>query len=704
MDEPVTRPDLSSEQQNTAALIRQLLGKSIADRYVDCCRLSSGAIPIRVSIPVAAHAMRELESILRQTLAGPMDISVAASAEDAARSDAARKQLRGIGFGDDAIQRATKELQPRLSQKAQIQAIVTRLGLAADSDIAQAWISIAGAHGKAHDRPHYQSLAVDDEFRADWQRPFDTVVRGLMVALQGKYAALMQRVDQLAAMPDRAAAMKSFVREIPGALPLLWHFFNQLHTPDWLPHLAKHNLLAGPATPPEEDAADALLLRQWPAGRYLLRMARMPDASARAQVVAALRNVGTSRHPDVQQMGMEVLAALPADDAAPLVDLAEAWLSCEARFVMAQGPHDLIKVLAQGGHGIAALRVARLLFQVFDDGGRLGTLFGRHMYEHHLPDAVRALAPACGVETVALLCNLLDQAVRISRKVGDDPPSDYTYYISGQISEHGTKHDVIEGLVGGIVLTAKLSIEADASCTRDVLKQIKGHSPKIFVRLALHVLSLNPAAAEDLAEAYLADGDLIEASWCRTEYAELARAWFPSLPAGVQQRILAFVDATPDKYRDGWKLRFEAHEKRAPRPDDERKYNASVVRDLLWSWQSVLPADRQSALKATADELGDPDAWRRAFDHPRAIHVGHQLRLDRADRENVQAAQEREPPAVGHLQNPPSLLLHRHRPREGRGQDQADSRGRMAMRDAGAGALHHDVHERVDPDQGQRRG
>lgn len=616
MDEPVTRPDLSSEQQNTAALIRQLLGKSIADRYVDCCRLSSGAIPIRVSIPVAAHAMRELESILRQTLAGPMDISVAATAEDTARNDTVRKQLRSIGFGDDAIQRAAKELQPRLSHKAQIQAIVTRLGLAADSDIAQAWISIAGAHGKAHDRPHYQSLAVDDEFRANWQRPFDTVVRGLMVALQGKYAALMQRVDQLAAMSDRAAAVKSFVKEIPGALPLLWHFFNQLHTPDWLPHLAKHNLVAGPVTPPEEDAGDALLLRQWPAGRYLLRMARMPDASTRAQVVAALRNVGTSRHPDVQQMGMEVLAALPTDDAAPLVDLAEAWLSREARFVMAQGPHDLIKVLAQGGHGSAALRVARGLFQVFDDGGRLGTLFGRHMYEHHLPDAVRALAPAWGVETVALLSDLLDQAVRISRKVGDDPPSDYTYYISGQISEHGTKHDVIEGLVGGIVLTAKLSIEADASCTRDVVQQIKGHSPKIFVRLALHVLSLNPGAAADLAEAYLADGDLIEASWCRAEYAELARAWFPSLPAGVQQRILAFVDATPDKYRDGWKQRFEAHEKRAPTPDDERKYNASVVRDLLWSWQSVLPADRQAALKATADELGDPDAWRRAFDQP----------------------------------------------------------------------------------------
>ena len=42
----------------------------MADGYVDFCRLASGALPLRVSIPLAAHAWRELESILRQTLAG----------------------------------------------------------------------------------------------------------------------------------------------------------------------------------------------------------------------------------------------------------------------------------------------------------------------------------------------------------------------------------------------------------------------------------------------------------------------------------------------------------------------------------------------------------------------------------------------------------------------------------------------------------
>jgi hypothetical protein len=94
MNEPAKRPDLSPEQQNTAALIRQLLGKSLADRYVDFSRLASGAIPLRISIPVAAHALREFESIMRQTLAGPMEIAADATPDDLAKVEAAKKNCR----------------------------------------------------------------------------------------------------------------------------------------------------------------------------------------------------------------------------------------------------------------------------------------------------------------------------------------------------------------------------------------------------------------------------------------------------------------------------------------------------------------------------------------------------------------------------------------------------------------------------------
>ena len=51
--------ELSPEQQDTAALLKELLGQTMADRYIDVCRLSAGAFELRISAPVAAHAMRE---------------------------------------------------------------------------------------------------------------------------------------------------------------------------------------------------------------------------------------------------------------------------------------------------------------------------------------------------------------------------------------------------------------------------------------------------------------------------------------------------------------------------------------------------------------------------------------------------------------------------------------------------------------------
>src|SRR5258706_1433159 len=401
MDEPIKTFDLSPEQQNTTTLIQRLLGKRIADGYVDFCRLAAGAFPLRVSSPLAAHALRELESILRQTLEVRMDVAITPSQEQIDRIEAAKAQLQALGFNGDEIQRVANQLRPRLSHKEEIEKIVTRLGLAPDGDIAQAWKSISQAHSQAHGgRALHQSFVADDAFRADWQAPFDTVIRGLMIALQGKYAAFMQRIDQLVAMPDLAAAVTSFSKEIPGALPLLFHFFNRLETPDWLPHLEKRNLLTAPLSQADASGGDGSFLRQWPAGRYLLRMAKSSDARARALIATTLRDVAASTHPDVQQMGLEILAALPPAEAAPLVNLAEQWLTPDARFIMAQAPHDLIRGLAQGGEDAAALRTTRAVFKVFSENGRLATLFSRHMYEHHLPDAVKAIAPVCKAEAV----------------------------------------------------------------------------------------------------------------------------------------------------------------------------------------------------------------------------------------------------------------------------------------------------------------
>ena len=260
--------------------------------------------------------------------------------EDAAKLDEAKKQLHALGFDQAAIERATNGLKPRLTHKTQIRKIVARLGLDPDGDIAKQWTSLCDSFGKAHQRSFHHSLKVDEEFRSQYQQPFDTVLRAVAVALEGRYATLMRRVEEIAAISNRAQAAKAFASEIPGALPLQWHFFRRLTTGDWLPHLAREKLLGEPLSGPEEAGASGMRYRQWPAGNYLQRMVEASDAATRKAAVEALRNVAASKHPDIQHDGIEILAALPPDEAAPLTDMAVAWLGHEPRFAFLQAPES----------------------------------------------------------------------------------------------------------------------------------------------------------------------------------------------------------------------------------------------------------------------------------------------------------------------------------------------------------------------------
>jgi hypothetical protein len=111
---------------------------------------------------MAGHALRELESVVRQTLATPLETTPTPSAEAVAKVEAAERQLQILGFDKNKIDAALDKLTPRPSHNEQIEATVTRLGLAADGDIARAWKKLTGAHGKAHGRAFYTPLTVDE--------------------------------------------------------------------------------------------------------------------------------------------------------------------------------------------------------------------------------------------------------------------------------------------------------------------------------------------------------------------------------------------------------------------------------------------------------------------------------------------------------------------------------------------------------------
>jgi hypothetical protein len=570
--------------------------------------LASGTLPLIVSRPLAGHALRELDSLIRGVLATPMEAR--ALDDDKTRRGDAIAKLKEMGFDDLALQNAEKALKPAFSHRKQIQKIVARLGLPSDGDIAILWVKLNQAYGRVHQRSFHFRLEVDESFRVDFARPFDTVIRALMVQLQGRYATLMRRAKEIAAMPP-AQGISFFENEIPGALPLQTYFYDNLQSTTWLPHLASKGLLAEPL--PDLSGDGVPRFWNWPVGRYLARMASSKEDGTRAQVAKAIRALAPSTHPDVQRFGMEVIEALPAAEGAMLADVLEGWISHTTDLFTA-APHEIIAKWAAAGEVAPAVRIARSVFALFERDGHIAAHFSAAMYEHYLQRAVNTFSTAEPLEALPQLCILLVESTGIDKRLNQLDETDYSDYAVGSFEPEATYgHDFLGALIIAVVRVAAAAVNVNPAHVRNVLQHLAPYRARIIVRMRLYLLALAPSFAPDIATAYLTDFDFINADWCREEYASLACAWFPHLAPPEQSRILEFVDSIPERHREAFHKWFEQHERRRAEPLDERRYRETTVRDVVWLWRSALPPDRFAAIEKTVAEFGDPDEWRERY-------------------------------------------------------------------------------------------
>lgn len=603
--------DLNDEDRGTADLLCRILGQTFADRYVDFCRLTSGVLPLRVARPLAAHAVREFESSLRRALVGHGEPVLDGSVDQSVFQQAS-KCLSTLGFDRPAIDRAMKSLRPQETQRASILRILSALGFATDSAVARAWISLAQVFGKAHERSFHHLLEIDEDFRIEFQQPFQLVVREVVRALRARYTAFLLRVEELVAMSDKGHAVSLFEEEIPGAPPLQWHFFARLDGPQWLPHLVNKELLR----PPSFHAISTFPFGPWPAGSYLMRMATSADYETRKKVLEALRVSADAFRPDVRAIAIEILTKLPPDESVRFSSTVTTWLDRDARYISTSGVERLVTQFAEAGYTAAALEIAAALLQLFDDAGDIATLYARNMYEYALPKLSQTLASTCGVDALLLLVVLLRRAAVITGKFVEDPCTDRTLYTLGTVGDDQfASHDVYSALVVAVRKSGELLADRNAGVMELVLEALKSAKLNICDRLALHLLSRNPAAVPALAEVWLMDLDLMEGT--TDEYAALALAWYESLPPEKQAALLDAVRAIPGRYHDAWMTRRGG----AVSEEEEEAFNLLTIRDAVWKWRSVLPPAFRHDVEETAKKYSESDTLRRAaeFDQSTAL-------------------------------------------------------------------------------------
>jgi len=625
IENPMDSSGLNPERRNTVRLLGEVLGQAIADRYLDFCKLVFGHHGLQASVPVAAHMLRELDSIFRGALEDFAGKPPEPDATEIARMKSVREAIAGQGYDPDTVNRSISALAPRDSHKATIKKIIAWLGFAENSRIATDWLSVSSAHRMAHERKYNRSLQVDDAFRQKWAVPFDRVIRDIALALQMKFAALVQRVDMLAAEVDVDKALSEFDKQNIGSSSVQRHFFTKIQRTTWLPKLIERGMIAEPPEgPPDENGNPTF--RDWPVGLYLLGIVDSEDSDTLLKLSGVVQAVAGSENPEVRRLSSCIIAKLPTDLAAPLIGVIIGWLP-SGEYSVTAAAVDLLKRLTAEGRKLAALELATALFDVSEGNGKAASVFPQHMYEHHLLEVHAALTDALGLDALKLFVGFLFKASLLEGKIRFDPYCDYTsIIIAPLLVDDRRAYDAFGALTEVTIKCAIRLMEREDVDGERVLDVLLEKRCRLTERMAILALARKPETAPERAERFLLEQDFHESDSMRHEYAALAIAWFANMPPERQAELLTKIDGIPARYIDGYRKRLAAYEQREATADDETRFVETIIRDASWYWRSVLPADRQMALAQTVEKWGEPDAWMKS------TALGpEKSRIDRAD-------------------------------------------------------------------------
>lgn len=352
--------------------------------------------------------------------------------------------------------------------------------------------------------------------------------------------------------------------QVDRAVALLGHseqyryFFDRLENPEWLEPLHKKGFFRHPPEPIQDEKGETIQFPPWPEGRYLARMAQhKPEL-----VADIIENMDDTENAVVHGDLVDALLAMPPDVAPRLAERAARWAE-RPYWLLPDKLGQLIEHWAKGGRTEEALRVARVLLELPDESrvqagpdekyglppeprARFDTWNYGEILKKHFPQLVRA----AGLRALELLCDLLETAIRLSRRRDDDPgPEDYSFIWRPAIEDHPQDfgHTIKDALVSAVRDAAELVVRSGHGTIEEVVNTLESKRWKVFRRIALHVLREFPDQAEALAAARLTERSLFDDIGLQHEYVVLLQDRFPRLSRGDQRRILGWIKDGPDR-------------------------------------------------------------------------------------------------------------------------------------------------------------
>lgn len=420
-------------------------------------------------------------------------------------------------------------------------------------------------------------------------------------------------------MPNKEAIKKALAA-IKKRRANYEYFFDHLKSHDWIKPLSDAGMFRDPQKPIQEGHYIRFPL--WPESRYLLRMA----SQAPEIVLKVILQIPDTDNVRVHEDFIDAALAMPASLAAKLAPKAKQWIELPYQLLL---PEKLIKLavyLAKGDQVTVALDLAKALLAPIPDPRATNDIsqeelayrlspepqsrFSLGEYKAILKEEVLELLKIAKGEVFALLCDLLDRAIELSRhpaEEGEEISEDhYSYVWRPAIEDHrqNSAHSLKDLLVTAVRNAAERIVQDEPSEIMRLVEKLESYGWIIFQRIALHLLRVCPGNATSLIIERITDRSRFDESSLWHEYILLARDRFPSLPQEVQSSILQWIKEGPDLEQlkidmEQWHGRALTQEEIARDADHWRLKKLDPLR-------SVLPADWNQYHEALIAQLGKP--------------------------------------------------------------------------------------------------
>lgn len=568
-----------------------LVGSGPAAFYRDACWMMSEAHPLASTTHVVAHLLREIESSIR-----------------------------------DVLETVTEKPKSKRSHREEIRAILAALEIADTDSVSKAWLNLPGQDNDyaLHSRAHRDALSgprtLDAEFRQFWN-DFQTILDKVLERFEDRYTEWHRQLDEIAKKEAPSAEDTEFIRNhCPNNLVAMGDFFNQLSTPVWIEPLSTTGLFDHPPEPETDVATGRTRIWAWPQSKYLARMAKL----APNEVLKVILNIPETTSSWVHLDYVEAALQMPAELAAQLAPKMQTWTLNDFGSLMPMKMGELLGNLARGNQVGPALELARSMLALVappetaivtdKDEDEVSRIF-RHreprpkfdawQYGEVIKNSLPPLVDKAGEQALSMLCELLEEAARLSVVPGERPTAkDISYSWRPAIEDHGqnSDYDAKTKLVDAVRDAAEAIAKADQTKVAILVKSFRKRRLLIFLRLAHHLLRAFPESAPELVRKTLMCRGLLTKASLWHEYALMLRESFHRLPQEDQSQILGWIAKGPGDEKV--KKRHERFYGQVPADDQVAAYIKQWKRDHLALISEDLPAEWKQELEKLTTEFG----------------------------------------------------------------------------------------------------